>query len=80
MLILTRAPGEKLYIGRAITITVLGRRGDVIRLGIEAPESERVSRHEFGLTSHLAAQAEREQEGGADEVSTAAGRARNPVK
>ena len=37
MLILTRRVGETLMIGDDITVTVLEVRGDVVRIGIDAP-------------------------------------------
>ena len=37
MLILTRRMGEKLIIGDDIMVSVLGRKGGQIRVGIEAP-------------------------------------------
>ena len=39
MLVLSRRTGESIVIGNDITITVLEVRGDVIRLGIDAPRS-----------------------------------------
>jgi carbon storage regulator len=37
MLILTRRIGEKLVIGDNVKVTVLGVKGNQIRIGIEAP-------------------------------------------
>ena len=37
MLILTRRPGESLYLGENIRITVLGMQGKQVRLGLEVP-------------------------------------------
>ena len=38
MLILTRRVGEALMIGDDITITVLGTKGNQVRLGVSAPK------------------------------------------
>jgi len=46
MLVLARKPGEVIKIGSDITITVLEARGDVVRLGIEAPRQLAVHRLE----------------------------------
>ena len=47
MLILTRRVGETLMIGEEVTVTVLGVRGNQIRLGINAPKSIAVHREEI---------------------------------
>ena len=46
MLVLTRRPGESVMVGDEVTITVLEVRGDVVRLGIQAPRSVQVHREE----------------------------------
>jgi carbon storage regulator len=46
MLVLTRRAGESVMIGDNVTITVLEARGDVIRLGIQAPRDVQVHREE----------------------------------
>jgi carbon storage regulator len=46
MLVLTRRAGESVMIGDNVVITVLETRGDVIRLGIEAPRDVQVHREE----------------------------------
>ena len=47
MLILTRRIGESLIIGnQEITITILGQKGNQIRIGIEAPKDVSVHREE----------------------------------
>jgi len=47
MLILTRRVGEKLVIGENVTITVLGVKGNQIRIGIDAPHEVQVHREEI---------------------------------
>lgn len=46
MLILTRRPLESVMIGDEVTVTVLGTKGNHVRLGIKAPRSVRVDREE----------------------------------
>jgi carbon storage regulator len=46
MLVLTRRAGESVMIGDDVVITVLETRGDVIRLGIQAPRDVQVHREE----------------------------------
>lgn len=47
MLILTRRVGESLNIGDSIKITLLGIKGNQIRVGIEAPREVEVHREEI---------------------------------
>ena len=47
MLILTRRIGETVVIGEDITVTVLGVKGNQIRLGVKAPRSVSVHREEI---------------------------------
>jgi len=49
MLILTRKPGESLYIGDDIKITIVELKGHQIRVGIDAPTELRIYREEIYL-------------------------------
>ena len=49
MLVLTRKPGESLYIGDDIKVTLHGIRGNQVRIGVEAPPSVRIYREEIYL-------------------------------
>ena len=46
MLILTRRLGETLMIGDETTVTVLGVKGNQVRLGVDAPKDTAVHREE----------------------------------
>lgn len=47
MLVLSRRIGESLVIGDDVVVTVLEVRGDVVRIGIDAPRSVAVNRAEL---------------------------------
>ncbi len=47
MLILTRRVGESLMIGDEINVTVLGIRGNQVRIGVNAPKDVSVHREEI---------------------------------
>ena len=47
MLILTRRVGESLMIGDDVTITVLGVKGNQVRIGVDAPKDVAVHREEI---------------------------------
>lgn len=47
MLVLSRRVGESVVVGDDVTITVLEVRGDVVRVGIDAPRSVAVHRAEL---------------------------------
>ena len=47
MLILTRRVGETLMVGDDVTVTVLGVKGNQVRIGINAPKDVEVHREEI---------------------------------
>ena len=47
MLILTRRAGETVMVGSDVTITVLGVKGNQVRIGINAPKHIAVHREEI---------------------------------
>jgi len=49
MLILTRKPGESLYIGDNLKVTIVEIKGNQIRVGIDAPPEYRIYREEIYL-------------------------------
>ena len=65
MLILTRRIGETLIIGDDVNITVLGVKGNQVRLGINAPKDVSVHREEI----YLRIQQEKQGEEIVEEVS-----------
>ncbi|MBS0213371.1 MAG: carbon storage regulator CsrA [Proteobacteria bacterium] len=67
MLILTRRVGETLMIGDAITVTVLGVKGNQVRIGITAPKDVAVHREEIFQRIH------KDEPGGAADAATEAG-------
>ncbi|MBE1159742.1 carbon storage regulator CsrA [Dyella acidiphila] len=60
MLILTRRVGETLMIGDEVTVTVLGVKGNQVRIGINAPKNVAVHREEI----YQRIKGENENEGG----------------
>ncbi len=66
MLILTRRVGETLMIGDEVTVTVLGVKGNQVRIGVNAPKEVAVHREE------IYDRIKREQEGEVAQVDTAA--------
>lgn len=47
MLVVSRRAGESIVIGDDVTVSVLEVRGDVVRIGIDAPRSVAVHRAEL---------------------------------
>ena len=47
MLILTRRVGETLMVGDQVTVTVLGVKGNQVRIGVNAPRDVAVHREEI---------------------------------
>ena len=60
MLILTRRVGETVMIGNDVTVTVLGVKGNQVRVGINAPKNVAVHREE------IYERIKREQQGGGE--------------
>ncbi|HSQ70219.1 MAG TPA: carbon storage regulator CsrA [Steroidobacteraceae bacterium] len=58
MLILTRRVGETVMIGNEVTVTVLGVKGNQVRIGVNAPRDVAVHREE------IFERIKREEEGG----------------
>ena len=76
MLILTRRVGEKLIIGEDVTITVLGVKGNQIRIGIDAPRDVSVNREEI----YLRILKEKKALNGNDRVRTPVPTAQFPIR
>ena len=58
MLILTRRVGESLMIGDDVTITVLGVKGNQVRVGVKAPGSRGTPRGNFNRIEEVSTEKE----------------------
>lgn len=67
MLILTRRVGESLMIGDEINVTILGVKGNQVRIGVNAPRDVAVHREEI----YQRIQQERADEGPSSEAASA---------
>jgi carbon storage regulator len=63
MLILTRRVGETLMVGDDVTVTVLGVKGNQVRIGVNAPKDVSVHREEI----YQRIQKEKSESGQSDE-------------
>lgn len=54
MLVLSRQPGESVQLGDDVEITILEVRGNIVKIGIAAPQEVSIYRSELGQINRLA--------------------------